>query len=110
MKVSPFVRVFIAVAVLFLLNIFIAAAQTPAGSIRGQVTDPSGAAITGATVILTPPTGSVLTAQTNGQGAYEFKLVPAGKYILTVVAQGFNTYENDNVALADQALRLNVPL
>jgi hypothetical protein len=41
---------------------------------------------------------------------YEFKTLPAGKYSLTVVAQGFTLYENDNVVVADQALRLNVTM
>src|SRR5208337_1832891 len=72
--------------------------------------DPSGAAITGATVVMTPATASPVVAQTNAQGMYEFKSLPAGKYSLTVVAQGFTTYEKDNVVIADQPLRLNVPL
>ena len=89
-----------------------AAAQTGAGVLRGQVTDPSGAAITKASVIVTPATGpgSPLTAQTDGQGAYEIKSLAPGKYVLTVVAQGFAVYENDNVEIGDQPLRLNVPM
>ena len=79
-------------------------------SLRGQVTDPSGAAITGATVIMTPATGSPITVQTNPQGMYEFKSLPVGKYILTVAALGFNLYENDSVTVADQPLRLNVSM
>src|SRR5208337_359815 len=39
-----------------------------------------------------------------------FKALAAGKYMLTVVAPGFTTYENDNLVVADQPLRLNVPL
>src|SRR5579872_3141238 len=88
-----------------------APAQVPAASgLRGQVTDPSGAAITGATVIMTPATGSPLTVQTNPQGMYEFKSLAPGKYILTVAALGFNLYENDSVTIADQPLRLNVSM
>jgi hypothetical protein len=97
-----------------------AAPQTPAaqtttpqagtGALRGQVTDPSGAAIAGATAVITPPTGAPVTAQSNSQGLYEFKALPAGKYSLTVVAQGFSLYENDNVVIADQPLRLNVAM
>ena len=84
--------------------------QTTTGALRGQVTDPSGAAITGATVVMTPATGSPTTAQTNAQGMYEFKTLAAGQYSLTVVAQGFTLYENDNVVVADQPLRLNVAM
>ena len=85
-------------------------AQTGSGTLRGQVTDPSGAAITGATVVMTPSAGSPVTMQTNAQGVYEFKSLAPGKYSLTVVAQGFTLYENDNVAIADQPLRLNVAM
>jgi hypothetical protein len=84
-------------------------AQTP-GSLHGQVVDPSGAAITGATVVMTPAAGSPIAVQSNAQGGYEFKSLPAGKYSLTVVAQGFSLYENDNVVIADQLLRLNVAM
>jgi Carboxypeptidase regulatory-like domain len=85
-------------------------AQTAPGSLRGQVNDPSGAAITGATVVATPATGSPISTQTNSQGLYEFKSLVAGKYSLTVVAQGFTLYENDSVVIADQPLRLNVAM
>lgn len=93
--------------------LFVAAsfAQTPTGALRGQVTDPSGAAISGATVVVTPATtGSPVTAQTNGQGMYEFKSLATGNYSMTVVAQGFTLYENDKVVIAEQPLRLNVSM
>ena len=86
-------------------------AQTPGtAALRGQVTDPSGAAISNATVIMTPANGSPIVVQSNGQGLYEFKSLAPGKYTLTAAAQGFTLYENDNVVVADQALRLNVSL
>jgi Carboxypeptidase regulatory-like domain len=90
-------------------------AATPAatGTLRGQVTDPSGAAIANANVVMTPAaiSSSPITAQTNGQGFYEFKGLSAGQYSLTVVAQGFSVYENDNVVITtDLPLRLNVTM
>ena len=85
-------------------------AQNGGGALRGQVTDPSGAAISGATAVMTPATRSPLTATTNSQGMYEFKDLAAGKYSLTVVAQGFTLYENDSVMVADQPLRLNISM
>jgi hypothetical protein len=83
------------------------------GVLRGQVADPSGAAIANATVVMSPAavSASPITVQTNGQGLYEFKGLAAGQYTLTVVAQGFSLYENDNVVITtDQPLRLNVPM
>src|SRR5258708_2852679 len=99
---------FFAVAFLFFLSLSMLLAQTASGVLRGQITDPSGAAISGANVIMTPATGSPIVIQSNSQGVYEFTALPAGKYALTDAAQGFTVYENDNVVIDDQPLRLNV--
>lgn len=109
MKAERFVRL-----IFLWLSFFCAIAslaQTPGGgSLRGQVTDPSGAVVSAATVVMTPGNGAPVAVQSNSQGMYEFKSLPPGKYTLTVVAQGFTLYENDNVVIADQPLRLNVSL
>ncbi|MGA2101981.1 MAG: carboxypeptidase-like regulatory domain-containing protein, partial [Candidatus Sulfotelmatobacter sp.] len=96
--------------VLILLFVPPSFAQDAAGSLRGQVADPSGAAISGAAVVMTPATGSPIVVQSNAQGMFEFKTLPAGKYTLTVSATGFTLYENDNVVIADQPMRLNVAM
>ncbi|MGB3578694.1 MAG: carboxypeptidase regulatory-like domain-containing protein, partial [Candidatus Sulfotelmatobacter sp.] len=75
--------------------------------------DPSGAAISNASVVLTPAeAGSTpIKTQANGQGQYEFKGLGPGQYTLNVVAQGFSVYENDNVVIsAGPALLLNVAM
>jgi hypothetical protein len=90
-----------------------AATQPASGILRGQVTDPSGATIAKASVVLTPAAiaSSPVSTQTNEQGIYEFKGLAAGQYSLTVVAEGFSVYENDKVSLTtDQPLRLNVTM
>jgi hypothetical protein len=107
------VQRFLSIAIIFLLPVgFVtfAVAQSATGILRGQVTDPSGAAITNASVVLTPATGSPQTVQTNGQGMYELKSLAPGKYTLNVIADGFVVYENDNLVIADQPLRLNVAM
>ncbi|MGB7602954.1 MAG: carboxypeptidase regulatory-like domain-containing protein [Candidatus Sulfotelmatobacter sp.] len=89
------------------------ASQNASGALRGQVSDPSGAAIPNASVVLTPAAaGSTpIKAQANGQGQYEFKELAPGQYTLNAVAQGFSVYENDNVVIpANQSLVLNVPM
>ena len=108
MKVEKCIRFFFITLLFLLLPATALLAQTASGSLRGQVTDPSGAAIPNASVIMTPATGSPIVIQSNGQGMYEFKTLPPGKYTLTVAATGFTLYENDNVVIADQPLRLNV--
>ncbi|MGA7219725.1 MAG: carboxypeptidase regulatory-like domain-containing protein, partial [Candidatus Sulfotelmatobacter sp.] len=88
-------------------------AQASAGTLRGQITDPSGAAIANASVVLLPAAASSkpIKTQANGQGQYEFNGVPAGQYTLNVIAQGFSVYENDTVTIAaGQPLRLNVSM
>ena len=90
-----------------------AGSQASSGSLRGQVTDPSGAAIATADVVLTPAavSAALIKTQTDGQGMYEFKALAAGQYSLTVVAQGFSVYENDNVVVTlGQPLRLNIAM
>src|SRR5580692_2819703 len=85
-------------------------AQDANGALRGQVTDPSGAAIPGASVVMTPANGSPIVIQSNAQGVFEFKNLAPGKYTLTVAASGFTIYENASVLVADQPLRLNVTM
>jgi hypothetical protein len=88
------------------------ASQPEAGALRGQITDPSGAAIANADVVLTPAAASSTPIKTksNDQGQYEFNRLPAGQYTLNVVAPGFAVYENDNVVIENQPLRLNVSM
>src|SRR6266496_2302766 len=101
MRVERHVRLFF-ILLIFGISVSALLAQTTAGALRGEVTDPSGAAIPGASVIMTRANGSPITVESNGQGMYEFKALPAGKYTLTVAAQGFSLYENDSVNVADQ--------
>jgi hypothetical protein len=86
-------------------------AQTPTGVIRGQVTDPSGAALVGATVLLTTPSGASMDTTTNKEGIYEFKNLAPGTYEIKAVAAGFAMFDKAGVTLAaGQTLRLDVPL
>ena len=60
------------------------------GEIRGTVTDPTGAAISGATVTLTNvDTGEVKTFTTNANGIYDTVSTPAGNYTVAFSAPGF---------------------
>jgi len=67
------------------------AAQTAGtGVVVGTVTDPSGAAISGAVVTLTDnATNSVRTTTTNDTGRYNFPNVVPGKYNVTITKSGF---------------------
>lgn len=112
MKVRKYFS-FILAFLLMQLFTTLAVSQTPAGNLHGQVTDPSGAAIPNASVILTPAGNSPtpIKTQANGQGFYEFKALAPGQYTLNVIAQEFSVYENDNVVIsAGPALLLNVTM
>jgi hypothetical protein len=58
--------------------------QAVGASLNGQITDASGAAITGATVIAKNiDTGLDLTVKTSDQGVYRIAPLPPGRYELT---------------------------
>jgi hypothetical protein len=64
------------------------------------VTDPSGKAVAGASVVLSSAeTKTVRNVTTGDQGEYQFLLVPPGTYTLTVTAPGFSRYEQKDLAL-----------
>jgi len=116
-KYFCFILIFVLLQVCATLAVAQAPAQTTppatAGILRGQVTDPSGAAIASANVVLVPAAApsTPIKTQTNGQGLYELNGLAAGQYTLNVIAEGFSLYENDNVVIAaGQQLRLNVPM
>jgi hypothetical protein len=66
-------------------------AQVEQGRFVGRVTDPTGAAVVGATVTArNVDTNIELTGTTNSTGDYVITPVPAGNYIVTVAATGFD--------------------
>jgi hypothetical protein len=87
-------------------------AQSTFGSIRGIVTDSSGAAIPGAAVALhSVEENTDRTTTTDSDGAYLFNNVKAGQYVVTVARTGFSTTNIQGVALnARQDLRVNTTL
>ncbi|MGA9882881.1 MAG: carboxypeptidase regulatory-like domain-containing protein [Candidatus Acidiferrales bacterium] len=67
-------------------------------AIVGQVTDSTGAAVPSATVTITnQATGLKRTARTDGDGEFDFPLLPPGTYSVKVEANGFEPQRNDNV-------------
>ena len=86
------------------------AAQNSPGTLRGIVTDPSGAAVPQATVTVTGA-GGPKAATTNRSGGYEIGGLAAGKYTVGVAAKGFANYAGQDVEiLAGQASKLDIAL
>jgi len=88
----------------------VAWAQEVAGSISGTVTDPSGAAVSGAAVTLTnTDRGQVVrTVATSGGGTYTASSLPLGTYTVKVSVAGFKTESVTGLVLhANDALTVN---
>ena len=105
----------LAVFALALLAICLTAApllaQTVGGTLRGQVTDPSGGAVANAIVVATPAGSRPLAATTNRDGIYELKSLAPGKYGIKVVAKGFAAFELTELQIvAGQIQKLDVQL
>ena len=98
-------------AVFIFLLVPSARTQTATGALRGQVTDPSGSAVTTAKVTVTWPNGKVSSADTAHDGRFEIKELPPGKYGVRVTAKGFAPFEVlDYEIAAGQAQKLDVTL
>jgi hypothetical protein len=99
--------------VLFLASVLASPllAQTSFGTLRCQVTDPSGGAVTQATVLVTSATGQTQAVQGNRDGVYEFKGLAPGKYTVKAIAKGFSVYEQQGVEIsAGQVQKLGISL
>src|ERR1700759_3331568 len=81
----------LAAACLLMCAAFPAFAQSRnTGEIRGTVTDPSGAAVAGATVTVTNvDTGVTTVFTTNDAGLYDTVSTQTGNYNITITAPGF---------------------
>jgi Carboxypeptidase regulatory-like domain len=76
------------------------AAQATNGAIVGTVADPTGAAISGASVkAVNAATSIEATAQSNSNGEFRFPNLPAGTYNITASASGFTPFVLQNFIL-----------
>lgn len=89
---THFLRLFLGCALVLAAGVSTALSQTVTGSISGEVTDPSGAVISGAAVVAhNQDTGVNTQATTNASGVYHIQFLPIGHYQVTVSAAGFTT-------------------
>jgi hypothetical protein len=101
-------------AVLGALTVWVepAQAQLLQGSITGNVTDASQAAVVGAKVVATEQTTNFSRdTTTNGSGAYNLPTMPPGTYTVTVTAPSFQTSTVTGVRVSPEEIaRTNVVL
>jgi Carboxypeptidase regulatory-like domain len=89
----------------------ISRAQQGGATLHGTVADPDNAVIPGATVTLTPASGKALTTQSQSDGTYTLRGVPAGTYSMTVTMQGFATFVKQGIHVtAGQSLAIDAKM
>ena len=103
----------------FLLTFLVVAATLPCAwsqevtaSITGTITDPSGAAVSGATVTATSAErGQNYTATTNDSGLYRIPQLPVGTYSLKIEKEGFASATRPAFVLTlNQVARVDVTM
>jgi hypothetical protein len=67
---------------------------------KGQVTDPSGAAIPGAVVRIAQAGGKEQRKNTDASGSFEIRNLAVGKYILRIEKPGFAAYRIDDLPVS----------
>jgi len=90
-----------------LLNFLTSAnAQVLYGTLTSSVLDPSGAAVTGATVaVRNQGIGASVEARTDDTGAFTFGNLPPGTDDFKVVANGFRTQSETGVTISVNTVR-----
>ena len=93
------------------LTPMVARSQQTGATVRGTVADPENAVIPGATVTFTPASGKPLITQSQSDGTYALRGVPAGTYTVTVTMQGFASFVKQGVKIAaGQSLTLDTQM
>jgi len=85
-----------------------ASAQSIFGTVTGTITDPTGAVVPGATVVVTSTqTQAARNVVSAGDGGYLVSNVDAGTYRITVSLSGFADWTRDVSLLARQVVRVD---
>jgi hypothetical protein len=87
-------------------------AQTVTGSIRGTVTDPSGAVVPGTKITATnAASGVATTTTTDRSGSYNLQSLPIGTYVVSAEKPGFKiTADRPFTLEIDQIAKINMKL
>ena len=86
-------------------------AQSPTGGLRGVVTDPTGAVVPDASVIITElSSGRTITLKSNNVGIYAAPLLLPGEYKIAVRSQQFAPMETRVTVQAGQTADVNAKL
>lgn len=83
--------------------------QNATGTLRGQVMDPSGAIIPGASITITG-NGKTMSTTSNGGGNYQFNGVPPGLYTVNTTFEGFTPFELQGVSVPASTKTLDISM
>jgi len=99
---SKFIRFLAGSVALFLFSMAIfGQSQSTTGLIQGNVLDPNGASVAGASInVKNLETGFERTVSSNTDGFFSAPLLPLGRYRVTTTASGFTNSVLDNVAVS----------
>src|SRR6185295_15190427 len=96
------------IILLALLAIPLLAVYAAGGAIEGKITDPKGAAVSGANVTVTDELNNqVATALSDAKGQYKIASLPPGNYTVVISATGFSDARKESVKVTEGA---GVPL
>jgi TonB family protein len=99
-RVARLLTAFSALCLLLPLAALRLPAQDLSGSFTGAVSDPSGAAVQNATIIMTNPrTHGIEMTASDARGHFDFNALPAGEYEMSVLKRGFEEYRPPRVVL-----------
>jgi len=105
------VVLFLAITIMTLVCMLSAQTTVGTGSIVGNVTDPSGAVISGAkATISNVATGQIVSLTTNSSGAYNSGALLPGNYRVQVSAHGFRQMETPVTVLVGNTATVNMKL
>src|SRR6266852_7273707 len=87
-------------------------AQTTNGSIQGTISDPSGGAVSGASVTArNMDTGLTQSTSTTDAGIYSLPNLPPGRYAVTVEAPNLKKYAQEGVTVSTgTTVALDIPM
>jgi hypothetical protein len=105
-----FNRYAVVMSVLMLVFVGKLSGQASSGRVHGQITDPTGALIPGATISVTSQSGQIVTASSNATGSYRIDGLAPGKYTLTAKAKGFEVLAREFDVRSGQDVALNAAL
>src|SRR5512142_334947 len=103
-RINLYYGIFAALVVAAVMAPSLMAQSLISGDLTGTVTDPSGAVVSGATVVLkSDSTGATRTATTGPNGPYRFSLLQPGSYTISASAPGFSKAQTQASVAIGQA-------